>query len=44
MMMDNVFRSEVAQGYIIIYIDDILTATEGNLKDHQKYAAHVLNI
>jgi reverse transcriptase-like protein len=44
MMMDDIFRSEVAQGYVIIYMNDILIVTEGNLKDHQKYVAHVLNI
>jgi reverse transcriptase-like protein len=43
-MMDDIFCSEVAQGYIIIYMDNILITTEGNLKDHQKYVAHVLNI
>jgi reverse transcriptase-like protein len=43
-MMDNIFHSKVAQGYVIIYMDDILIATEGDLKDHQKYVAHVLNI
>jgi reverse transcriptase-like protein len=43
-MMDDIFHSEVAQGYVIIYMDDILIATEGDLKDHQKYVAHVLNV
>jgi reverse transcriptase-like protein len=43
-MMDDIFHSEVAQGYFIIYMDDILIATEGDLKDHQKYVVHVLNI
>jgi reverse transcriptase-like protein len=33
-MMDNIFHSKVAQGYVIIYMDDILIATEGDLKDH----------
>jgi reverse transcriptase-like protein len=44
MMMDDIFHSEVAQGYIIIYMDNILITIEGDLKDHQKYVAHVLNI
>jgi reverse transcriptase-like protein len=44
MMIDDIFHSKVAQGYIIIYMDDILITTEGDLKDHQKYVAHVLNI
>jgi hypothetical protein len=30
-MMDDIFHSEVAQGYIIIYMDDILIATKGDL-------------
>ncbi len=43
-MMDDIFRSEIALGYVIIYMDDILIATQGNLKDHQKHVAHILNV
>jgi hypothetical protein len=32
--MNDIFRSKVAQKYVIIYMDDILIATEGDLKDH----------
>src|SRR5260370_977722 len=43
-MMDDIFRSEIALGYIIIYMDDILIATQGDLKDHQKHVAYILNV
>jgi reverse transcriptase-like protein len=43
-MMDDIFHSEVAQGYIIIYMDNILITIKGDLKDHQKYVAHMLNV
>jgi predicted sulfurtransferase len=43
-MMDDIFCSKVAQGYVIIYMDDILITIKGDLKDHQKYVVHMLNI
>src|SRR5258708_5188288 len=43
-MMDDIFRSEIALGYVIIYMDDILIATQGDLKDHQKHVAYILNV
>ncbi len=43
-MMDDIFRSEIARGYVIIYMDDILIATQGDLKDHQKHVAYILNV
>jgi hypothetical protein len=41
-MMDAIFREEVASGDIIIYMDDILIATAGNLEYHRKKVTHVL--
>ena len=42
-MMDDVFKDEVATGEVIIYMDDILIATDGSLDFHKKYVAHVLS-
>jgi hypothetical protein len=33
-MMDVLFCNEIASGDVIIYMDDILIATTGNLPDH----------
>jgi hypothetical protein len=41
-MMDAIFREEIASGDVIIYMDDILIATEGSLDDHHTKVAHVL--
>jgi hypothetical protein len=41
-MMDAIFRDEIASGDIIIYMDDILIATEGDLNDHKTKVTHVL--
>jgi hypothetical protein len=41
-MMDATFRDEIASGDVIIYMDDILIATNGTLKEHQQMVAHVL--
>jgi len=40
--MDVLFRNEIASGDVIIYMDDILIATTGNLSDHRKKVADVL--
>jgi hypothetical protein len=42
-MMDDIFKDEVATGEVIIYMDDILIATDGSLEFHKKYVAHVLS-
>jgi Reverse transcriptase (RNA-dependent DNA polymerase) len=34
-MMNAIFREKVASGDIIIYMDDILIATTGNLTQHR---------
>jgi hypothetical protein len=41
-MMDSIFREEIASGDVIIYMDDILIATTGNLKPHHNLVTHVL--
>ena len=41
-MMDALFHNEIASGDIIIYMDDILIATTGNLAHHQQKFAQVL--
>ena len=35
-MMNMIFTKEIAKGWLIIYMDDILIATEDNLKFHRK--------
>ena len=41
-MMDAIFREEVASGDVIIYMDDILIATNGSLDHHRTKVTHVL--
>jgi hypothetical protein len=33
-MMDNIFVEEVAQGWLKIYMDNAIIATENNLVEH----------
>ena len=35
-MMNDVFREEIAKGWVVIYMDDILVFSE-NEKDHEKH-------
>ena len=41
-MMDTIFREEIASGNVVIYMDDILIATKGNLDQHCCQVAQVL--
>jgi hypothetical protein len=41
-MMDALFRNEIASGDVIIYMDDILIATQGSLELHRAQVNHVL--
>ena len=41
-MMDDFFREEIAKGDVIIYMDDILIATERDLNGHRKVVTNVL--
>ena len=43
MMMDDIFSHELATGEVVIYMDDILIATEGDLTKHRKMVANVLH-
>ena len=35
-MMNDVFREEIAEGWVVIYMDDILVFSK-NEKDHEKH-------
>jgi RNase H-like domain found in reverse transcriptase/Reverse transcriptase (RNA-dependent DNA polymerase) len=41
-MMNAIFREEIASGDVIIYMDDILIATTGNLTQHHDKVAQIL--
>ena len=40
-MMNNIFRGEIAEGWVIIYMDDILVFSK-NEKDHEKHVGRIL--
>ena len=40
--MDAIFREEVASGDVIIYMDNILIVTTGNLTQHHDKVAQIL--
>jgi hypothetical protein len=42
MMMDDIFQEEVAQGWLKIYMDDMIIATEDNKDEHEKKVTHIL--
>jgi hypothetical protein len=42
MMMDDIFQEEVAQGWLEIYMDDMIIATEDDNDEHEWKVAHVL--
>ena len=41
-MMDDIFREEIAQGWLRIYMDDILIATDDNQKEHDTKVNSIL--
>jgi hypothetical protein len=41
-MMDDIFQEEVAQGWLKIYIDNMLIATKDDNEEHKQKVAHVL--
>jgi hypothetical protein len=41
-MMDNIFQEEVTQGWLKIYMDNMIIATEDDEEEHQKKVTHVL--
>ncbi|KAF8642893.1 hypothetical protein AX16_009349 [Volvariella volvacea WC 439] len=40
-IMNDIFREEVEQGFVIVYIDDILIFSE-SMEEHQKHVTRVL--
>ena len=40
--MDTIFRDEIVLGDVIIYMDDILIATKGSLREHREKVAQIL--
>ena len=41
--LTDVFKDKVARGDVIIYMDDILIATEGSLNARKKHVVHILS-
>jgi hypothetical protein len=41
--MDDVFKEEIDSGDYGIYMDDILVATDGTLKQHMERVHHILD-
>lgn len=41
-MMDDIFRIEIAQGWLVIYLDDLLLSNSGDREDMIKKCLHVL--
>src|SRR5260221_363874 len=41
-MMEEIFKEELAKGDVVIYMDDILIATEGDLHTHKQVVARIL--
>jgi hypothetical protein len=42
-MMDEIFQEEIAQGWLRIYMDDALIATEDDKADHGRKVNHFLS-
>ena len=40
-MMNDIFRDEIAQGFVLVYLDDILIFSN-DLKEHHRRTRHVL--
>jgi hypothetical protein len=41
-MMDDIFQDEIAQGWLQIYMDDMIISTDDDEEEHQKKVEHVL--
>jgi hypothetical protein len=41
-MMDDIFQEEIVQGWLKIYMDDMIIATKDDEEDHQRKVDHVL--
>jgi hypothetical protein len=42
MMMDNIFHEEITQGWLQVYMDDIIIATENDDQLHEAKVRHFL--
>jgi len=42
-MMDNIFQDEIAQGWLCIYMDDMIIATEDDEVLHELHINHILD-
>ena len=42
-MIDDIFHKEIAQGWLRIYMDDILIAMESSPEDHELKVYHILD-
>jgi len=43
MMMNAIFQEEIHEGWLIVYMDDMLIATDDNLPYHRKCVHRVLS-
>ena len=41
-MMNAIFAPEIAKGWLIVYMDDILIATQDDIKFHKECIHHTL--
>jgi reverse transcriptase-like protein len=41
-MMDNIFRDKIAQGWLKIYMDDLIVASEDDKAIHQQQVDRIL--
>ena len=42
-MMDDIFHEEIAQGWLRVYMDDVIIATEDDDKQHEEKVRHFLS-
>jgi len=41
-MMNNIFKDEIREGWVSIYMDNILIHMDNNVAKHQKYIYQIL--
>jgi hypothetical protein len=41
-MMNHIFQKEIREGWLVVYMDDLLIATEDNLDFHKQCVRRVL--
>ena len=41
-MMNTIFTEEITEGWLVVYMDDILMATKDNIKFHEKCVHRML--